>query len=481
MIFTVLQMLSNETSIDTVRNRILKAHNSHSGRLSDTEHAGGQRCSLELGIAPSLETLEKAAAAIGALPPTPATLRGRLGRHLVLAVRRLLFWLIPSLRISFDATVSAIRASHEVCIQLLSAHTLEIEEMLRRECNELQGSCRHTQEPSPRMSEANSHLAAGLKALGEQWHASLNAQAAKQAETVRRLESDYVDTNARVSSEVKRLERLVDSQAAELLDARRNVAALTGSLHLLSTGLRHFDRGPSGKSSTTSTQNADFDQLYVEFEERFRGTEESVQSRLSPYLAFLANPSTPVSGDVLDIGCGRGEWLKLLRESGYPGVGIDSNKLMIARCQAAGLRVESADAVEYLTSVPCTSLRAVTAFHVVEHLMVSTLTNLLREAYRALLPGGLLLLETPNPSNLIVGSSTFYIDPTHRRPLPHDLLDFLIKGAGFVNTEVVFVNPSVEGAKRDESHDDEFHASLAHYLFGPQDYAIVARKGSART
>ncbi len=178
-----------------------------------------------------------------------------------------------------------------------------------------------------------------------------------------------------------------------------------------------------------------WDDLYLPFEDVFRGSSELIRSRLSAYLPDVMGLDR---GDrpILDIGCGRGDWLSVLAAEGVPAYGVDSNLRSVERAQSLGLDARHGDGFSHLAEVPVGSLAAVTAFHVVEHISVEQFVNLLDLAFRALMPGGLLIVETPNPDNLMVGTSNFYLDPTHRNPVPSALLAFLIGSRGFRNTAV---------------------------------------------
>lgn len=159
--------------------------------------------------------------------------------------------------------------------------------------------------------------------------------------------------------------------------------------------------------------------FYRTFEEKFRGPRELVKSRLRVYLPFLR----PLRGSfstalAVDLGCGRGEWLELLYEQGFEAEGVDLDDGMLAACRDLGLKVQTGDALGYLTALPDDSQAIVSGFHLVEHIPFQVLLQLVAEALRVLKPGGLLILETPNPENIIVGATNFYIDPTHHRPIP---------------------------------------------------------------
>jgi SAM-dependent methyltransferase len=226
----------------------------------------------------------------------------------------------------------------------------------------------------------------------------------------------------------------------------------------------------------------DLDSFYEEFELRFRGATEDVKRRLERWVPFL--DQLPRHGEpVLDIGSGRGEWLALLRESGIRAHGVDLNARFAAQCADDGLDVIRADAFDYLTSLPEGSLGTITAFQFVEHLSPAQTLRLLRLAHRALRPGGRLLLETPNPSNLRVAAFTFYLDPTHERPVHPELLGFAVERAGFVAIERHFANPALDAPDVSSEIDPESQPQLVelmrhlHWaLFGPQDYAIAALK-----
>ena len=189
------------------------------------------------------------------------------------------------------------------------------------------------------------------------------------------------------------------------------------------------------------------------------------------YIPFLKEAQ--ITGGVLDIGCGRGEWLQLVESEGIDAQGVDRNRVFIEQCRAAGLNVVENDALIYLRSLPGESLNAVTIFHLVEHLPLETLINLVDEIVRTLKRDGLLIIETPNPENLIVGSHTFYVDPTHRNPIPSQTLQFLLEARGLRTLDVLKLRP------RDEvklGEDSELVTRFNEYFYSAPDYGIIARK-----
>lgn len=182
------------------------------------------------------------------------------------------------------------------------------------------------------------------------------------------------------------------------------------------------------------------DDFYKALEDRFRGSRETIKARQSVYLPVVEALHAKVGKPALDVGCGRGEWLELLTERGVPVQGIDLNEEFVDAGRAAGFSVQKADAMQFLAEQPDNTYSLVSAFHVVEHLGFNNLLAFLKEAYRVVDEGGAILLETPNPANLVVGACNFYIDPTHERPIPSVLLSFAAEYSGFESVVVVPVN-----------------------------------------
>ena len=167
------------------------------------------------------------------------------------------------------------------------------------------------------------------------------------------------------------------------------------------------------------------DDFYVAFEEKFRGSEELIKERQKKYLKFI-NPLKILKDEVkaLDIGCGRGEWISLLNENGFNARGIDINESMVKVASQKGLNAAVNDALGELKSLDENSLDIITAFQVVEHIKFDDVLELIKEAKRVLAPCGILILETPNPENIMVGTQWFYLDATHKNPIPCELLSF---------------------------------------------------------
>lgn len=211
------------------------------------------------------------------------------------------------------------------------------------------------------------------------------------------------------------------------------------------------------------------DEMYVSFENQFRGTRESIKEYQKIYLPYIieahaGNKNSPV----LDIGCGRGEWLELLKENGYTAKGLDSNRVMIQCCQELGLNAIESDVIEYLTKLPPASIGVITAFHLLEHLPFRIQISLLDESLRVLKSGGLIILETPNPQNLIVGACEFYNDPTHKNPIPPDALKYFVEIRGFNRIKMLKLH------RDDEQHlENEWLNTL---LCGEKDYAVIGYK-----
>ena len=215
------------------------------------------------------------------------------------------------------------------------------------------------------------------------------------------------------------------------------------------------------------------DGFYRAFEERFRGSRDSIISRLRVYLPFLAPLVQFEQGArVLDLGCGRGEWLELMTEIGLTADGVDLDAQMLEACRRRGLSVYQEDAIAHLGALSDQSRAVVSAFHLVEHLSFDRVGTLVEEALRVLTPGGLLILETPNPENIIVATWEFYLDPTHQRPLPPALLAFLPEYCGFARTKVLRLQESKALVKNASP-------ALNDVLGGASpDYAVVAQKAA---
>lgn len=207
--------------------------------------------------------------------------------------------------------------------------------------------------------------------------------------------------------------------------------------------------------------------FYLALERRFRGTAAEISERAQPYLQLIQSDPT-LHCPVLDIGSGRGEWLSLLAQAQLQAAGIDLNPINGDYCRSRGLDVRTGDALAHLASQPANSLGTVTAFHLVEHLPFGTLLALTDEILRVLKPGGLLIYETPNPENLLVAGNSFWLDPTHQRPLPPDLLQFLLTQRGFADAAIRRLHPGEPAATPDPT--------LQALLSGPRDYAVIARK-----
>jgi SAM-dependent methyltransferase len=176
---------------------------------------------------------------------------------------------------------------------------------------------------------------------------------------------------------------------------------------------------------------------YFELERRYRGTEEEIRGRIAGYLPYLAAGGGPA----LDLGCGRGEALALLRDHGIAARGVDASARMVAACRERGLAAEQGDLFAALAAAPPASLGAVLSFHVVEHLPIGALDRLVRLAWRALRPGGVLILETPSPLSLVVAARNFWLDPTHVRPVHPESLRLLYELAGFDPVERLDLRP----------------------------------------
>ena len=214
---------------------------------------------------------------------------------------------------------------------------------------------------------------------------------------------------------------------------------------------------------------------YLDFENQFRGDESVISERLSQYLPFLGclDP-TITTKHAIDLGCGRGEWLELAGRQGFHAIGVEQDPDMARHLKCKSLRVWEGSATEFFNSQSDCSCALVTAFHLVEHLPSDALDSILREAYRVLGPGGMLILETPNPDNFRVASCNFYTDPTHIAPLPAHLLEYKVKAAGFdaVESFGLQADPALLGGKE---------ITLWDVLTGASpDLALVAGKSMDR-
>ena len=331
---------------------------------------------------------------------------------------------------------------------------------------------------------------------------SMAARLLRPQETFNATLVEYVNTSVRplevaiddvrrfheaLSARERRVEAAMAAMRAEHDELRSSVGVLQQATHSLSKDLarRATSVAPVEAGAIAQTAPVATDTLshkYVGFEDAFRGSPEQIRARLADYVAIFAGAS-----DVLDIGCGRGEFLGLLREQGVTGRGIDLNDAMVEVCRDKGLDATNADALSYLRGLPDGALGGLFAAQVVEHLEPAYLANLLDAAFEKLRPGAAIVLETINPACWFAFFESYIRDITHVRPLHPDTLKFLLLASGFHHLDIRYRVPYPEheklqpiaasGALGDSVETINANViKLNRLLFTYLDYAAVARR-----
>ncbi len=310
--------------------------------------------------------------------------------------------------------------------------------------------------------------------------------AALQASDAERA-SQYAEVRAsdaarlREHSEIANRVTVHDAALARLEDqTRSDFRALRAVLDRLTVFLDVSARQVR-KAAGEEEDEPSLEEQYASFEQMFRGEREQIKQRAEHYLGTLsaAGIAPGDEGIVLDLGSGRGEWLEVLAEHGYHGRGVDSNRGMLKASETRGHEVVEADALDYLRAQPDGLFAAITSMHMVEHMPHPVVIQLLDEAMRVLRPGGVLILETPNPENVLVGSCVFYMDPTHLHPIPPPLLQWTVQARGFEQVEIERLcenrgSPDLTPVSDEVPGAAQINQMVAWFT-APPDYAVIAR------
>jgi SAM-dependent methyltransferase len=325
---------------------------------------------------------------------------------------------------------------------------------------------------------------------------NLQAHADAISQQLVEIQGRYRETTDKQAAEIEATRRAMEEPLGALgvLDQRiasleegtiADAALMKGELAEHSALFRRLLGGdldqpvhPEKKRGAAIKAPLGMDSFYVAFENRFRGSRAEIKKRVAFYLPFLRKCHAGTSGrPVLDVGCGRGEWLELLREEELDGRGVDLNAAMVSQCKARRLKVQRRDALDYLRAQRTNSHGAITGFHIIEHLPFETLLELFREARRVLKPGGVAIFESPNCKNLVVGACNFHIDPTHHHPVFPETAELMLAAQGFEKIKIEYLSPVADA--RFNANTSEL-ATLKDLLFGPQDFGIIAYKPGNR-
>ncbi|HVG38014.1 MAG TPA: methyltransferase domain-containing protein [Pyrinomonadaceae bacterium] len=382
--------------------------------------------------------------------------------------------------------------------QQLEAYTAMQDQHLAEQTEYVKGQLQNTVAEMDRRYERMRDFERRVRQFTEETTRSFETQKTWAAEQDRRLDGhdDRLGQHSIRLGEIETGQRAQDAQLQSLAlqfgerlsELRREVVEnllklqaarreLTAQGRRLSVLLEGDARSPSPASPSLDGDAGKkddhfYDAFYASFEDLFRGTREDIKMRLRVHLATLTEAG--VGADVLDLGCGRGEWLELLGDNQISAKGVDLNRVFVEECRTLNLDVSEQDAVAYLRSLADDTLGAVTSFHLIEHLPFETLVEMIDEILRVLRPGGVVIFETPNPENFSVGSYFFYTDPTHRNPLPSQTMRFVMESRGFSQIQVSKLHPAPEEMRL--AGDAEIVKRFNEYFYGPFDYAIVGRK-----
>jgi SAM-dependent methyltransferase len=442
---------------------------------------GVEACDL-MPLVHARDSAEAKVAAIGTVNPRPPGWKNSLVQGMKRLIARALDWHIRE-QVEFNraamacvqATLDALTETNRSLAALVSHHRAlgeiyraEIAEMrgiLQAEIAEMNDVRRHWAEWRPAFEERRTaseiHLLRSLSELQAAYQHRLTVLKQEYHEALRHqhgeftgiLEHKLTEVQQRLWQDLEQIrgeyEKLIYT---ELRAVRQKSSAAQTTGHL--------------SPEAAPASHAEID--WLRFAGVFRGPEERIRERQKQHAARFAG----ALHEVLDIGCGRGEFLEAAREAGVKARGIDASEECVALCRSKGLEAERADLFEYLERLPDRCLGGSYCAQVIEHLPPERVPAMVRLVSAKLHPGALAVFETPNPECLAIFATHFYIDPTHTRPVPAPLLRFYLEEAGFGNIEVERLEPAVESIPALK----DLPASVREALFGGLDYAMSARK-----
>jgi O-antigen chain-terminating methyltransferase len=414
---------------------------------------------------------------LGDLGTVSVTSHRRLVGPLIVAVKRLLLKLLTPLleqQAAYNAAVIRAIADTDNRMQALGWHTQALargQAQLEADVSDL----RRVLDDVARVRDDLAHVTDDLARV--------------RGDVLARIVEDVGARHAALRQEILELRgQLADQgEAAQRADVRLGTSERKWRrlLHLLETGTAPHGRSnapklPEWPPLSPAELEPEFD--YAGFEERFRGSEAKIKEGQRIYLPYFEG-----APGVVDLGCGRGEFLELLRERGIKAQGVDLDLDVVLLCREKGLDVVREDAFAYLAARPDDSIGGIFSAQFIEHLPPRRIIELVKLCHRKLAPGGCLALETPNPACLLVLAYTFYRDLTHVQPIHSDTMKFLLETAGFHGVEVkglsqIDLSMRIPPLPSSDPAAVAFNQGIERVntlLFGFQDYAVIGRKGGA--
>lgn len=417
------------------------------------------------------DAAEAKVAAIGTVNPRPSGLVNNIIQAVKRNVARALGWFIRD-QVEFNRSVTnAVDATLDALSEVnrsLTAVGSRLDELrsddegLRAEAAELKDIRTHwlvwREGWEKRLHHNEAHFLRSIGELNGSYEQKLLAADGRFRDSVNAQHAEYLSSLQKATSEIQK--QLWDDLDRIRLEYERMIHY---ELRLI-----RQQRVPSPTIPAPIAPRQDFAGFdYTRFAEKFRGSEEYVREGQRFYLPYFQECKS-----VLDIGSGRGEFLELMRESGIPAHGIDLDGASVDACRQKGLSAEVADLFEFLNVETGTPFDGIFAGQIIEHLPPEQLPHMIQLCASRLKPGGVLIIETPNPESLAIFATHFYIDPTHTRPIPPALLEFYYQEFGLGRIETHRRFPAADSIPEVKQLPEEVQAKF----FGALDYAVVGRK-----
>lgn len=301
------------------------------------------------------------------------------------------------------------------------------------------------------------------------------------SENIRNINAIVPDKTDALSNDMEMIAVNVRSLNKQTEYMESTLDRLSRKMQRLNTGEQKTEQNLSTeiKSSVQVGQKEDSYTAidYFDFENHFRGSRDEIKQRQKQYLPYFENCK-----NIVDLGCGRGEFLELLKENEIPATGVDFYEEYVDYCQEAGLTAVCDDAIHYLYENN-NLLDGIFVGQVIEHLTVNQIVDLCNLSYEKLEKDGVVIFETPNPTSLATYTHAFYLDPSHTKPVHPLTMQYFLQKAGFKQIEILYTDSSKIDVHipdiRTEENEEAFNLVMKEVeklLFGSQDYAIVARK-----